>query len=327
MKYSQFKNSFFTKTVAIVLVAAFSFYNCDISLAIPDAEIKAPDVMAEASMLSVEDIGIAIDVGTVRSKFTGQTGRTIVHIQDAHCNFEAQSNISRILEQLAKDSGIDMISVEGAEGNVDTAWFRAFPDAEIRREVATYFMKKGEITGAEFFSINSDYDGTIFGAETRDYYVKNLRAFLDMYPYKDSIIEYLNGLKSVGERLKSIIYPPKLRELDRNMNAFEHKELDLSKYAEYLEKASRDNNVNRRSHSNFSKLIDTLEYEKKIDFDIVDGERTRYIDALAGILPKEDMAELVAQSIRFKKGYIKSVDFYSHLRDLAKAQNIPMLQE
>jgi phosphomannomutase len=327
MKNSQFKNSFFTKTVAIILVAAFSFYNCDISLAMPDAEIKVPDVMAEASMLSVEDIGIALDAGTVRSKFTGQTGRTIVHIQDAHCNFEAQSNISRILEQLSKDSGIDMISVEGAEGNVDTAWFRAFPDAEIRREVATYFMKKGEITGAEFFSINSDYNGTIFGAETRDYYVQNLRAFLDMYPYKDSIMEYLKGLKSVGERLKSIIYPPKLRELDRSINAFEHKEMDLSKYAEYLEKATIDNKINRRVHGNFSKLIDTLEYEKKIDFDIVDGERTKYIDDLAAILSKENMAELVAQSIRFKKGYIKSVDFYSHLRDLAREHSIPMLQE
>lgn len=321
------KNSFLGKVSAIFLIAAFSFYNCDISSAVTQAEIKSPGSASDNSVLSVEDIGIAIDAGTIRSKFAGQTGKTIVHIQDAHCNFEAQSNISRILEQLSRDSGIAMISVEGAEGTVDTAWFRAFPDAEIRREVATYFMKKGEITGAEFFSINSDYNGTIFGAETRDYYVQNLRAFLDMYPYKEAILSYFNDLKSAGEKLKSIIYPPKLRELDRNAHNFESKEMDLSKYAEYLVKASAENGVDTAGYANFTKLTDTLEYEKKIDFDVVDGERARYIDALSKMLSKEEMADLVAESIKFKKGYIKAVDFYSHLRDLAKAHDIPMMQE
>jgi phosphomannomutase len=321
------KNSFLGKVVAVSLIAAFSLYGCDMSFAMTAAEIASSDVVSPADVLSVEDIGIAIDAGTIRSKFSGDTGKTIIHIQDAHCNFEAQSNISRILEQLSKDSGVDMISVEGAEGTVDTAWFRAFPDAEIRREVATYFMKKGEITGAEFFSINGDYDGTIFGAETKEYYITNLRAFLEVYPYKDSILEYLNDLRAVGEKLKSIVYPPALKELDRNVIAFGRKEIDLSKYAEYLDKAVKANNVDSREYVDFAKLINTLEYEKKIDFEIVDGERTRYIDDLSKILSRDDMAELVARSIKFKKGYIKSVEFYAYLRDLARIHEIPIIAE
>ncbi len=327
MSFTKFKNSLLGKIVSLTLVAAFSLYNCDIGAAMTETDLKTPEVMPDAAPFCIDDIGIAIDVGTVRSSFRGNSGKTIVHIQDAHCNFEAQSNISRILEQLSREAGIDMISVEGAEGTVDTAWFRAFPDAEIRREVATYFMRKGEITGAEFFSINSDYNGTIFGAETRDYYVENLRAFLDVFPYKDSIQSYLEDLRTVGERLKSIIYPPLLRELDRNKMAFEGRDMDLSDYVEYLSDSAAANRVDVRSYENFRKLIDTLEYEKKIDFDIVDGERTRYIDALSEILSREEMAELVEQSVRFKKGYIKTVDFYTYLRELAREHNIPIIRE
>ncbi|MFC1644144.1 hypothetical protein ACFL5C_02335 [Candidatus Omnitrophota bacterium] len=70
-----------------------------------------------------------------------------------------------------------------------------------------------------------------------------------------------------------------------------------------------------------------LEYERKIDFDIVDQERSKYIDFLSKKLSKQEMTELVTQSIKFKKGHIKAVDFYSYLRDLAKEHDIPMVQE
>ena len=325
MNFTGIKNSFIFKTISITLIVAFSLYNTSYATAEKDA--LAPSVLSTEAPLSVEDIGIAIDAGTIKSKFSGDTGKVIVHIQDAHCNFEAQSNINKMLDQLTKECGINLISVEGAEGLVDTAWFKAFPDAEIRKEVATYFMKKGEITGAEFFSINSDYSGTIFGAETKDYYVKNLKAFTEVYPYKTSIENYFNNLRSISGRLKLIVYPPKLRELDSKMKAFSDKELELSEYAGYLYNSAVMNKINTSSYPNLKKLMETLEYEEKINFDIVDTERTNYIDSLAKKLSKEDMTNLVTQSIRFKKGHIKAVDFYSFLRDLAKEHKIPMLQE
>ena len=74
----------------------------------------------------------------------------------------------RMLDELVNKYGVDMIAVEGAEGVVDTSWFKTFPDAEIREEVARYIMEKGEITGTEFYSIVSDYNGIIFGAENKE---------------------------------------------------------------------------------------------------------------------------------------------------------------
>jgi len=320
-----FKKSLFFRIVNLFLVFTFSFYN--ISFAVTEKNVKPSDFADPRSALSVDDIGIAIDCGTIKSKYSGDSGRTVVHIQDAHCNYEAQSNINRMLAQLTKECGINIISVEGSEGIIDTAWFRAFPDSEIRKEVATYFMKKGEITGAEFFSIISDYKGTIFGAETRDYYVKNLKAFTEVYPYKDMMEKYFINTRTIADRLKSIVYPPKLKELDSRIKAFDDKELELSDYADYLNRTASKNRVNLKDYPNFEKLIQTLEYEKKIDFDIVDQERSEYIDALGKKLSKEEMTELVTQSIRFKKGHIKAVEFYFYLRELAKEHDIPMMQE
>ncbi|MDP8299154.1 MAG: hypothetical protein P9L88_04550 [Candidatus Tantalella remota] len=319
------KNSFLNKTVSLVLVFAFAFYN--ISFAVPENKIDIPDAGYSTEVTSVEDIGIAIDHGTIKSKYDGGNGKVIVHIQDAHCNFEAQNNINSILEQVTKECGIDLISVEGAEGIVDTAWFRAFPDAEIRKEVATYFMKKGEITGAEFFSIISDYEGTVFGAETREYYIKNLKAFTEVYPYKDIVEKYFTNTRTIANRIKSIIYPSQLKEIDLKIRAFDSKDIELSDYAAYLYKRVSKNDIELTDCDNFNKLLKTLEYEEKIDFDVVDAERSSYIDVLSKKLSKEQMTDLVTQSIRFKKGHIKAVKFYIYLRELAKTNDIPIIQE
>jgi len=322
---SRLKKSVFFKAVSICLALTFATYN--ISFAATDTGTNKPDVKGAEERLSVDDIAIAIDAGTIKSKYAGSTDKVIVHIQDAHCNYEAQDNINRMLDQLASECGMKMISVEGAEGVVDTAWFRAFPDAEIRKEVATYFMKKGEITGAEFYSINSDYDGIIFGAETKDYYIKNLKAFTDVYPYKEAIEKYFTGVSAIATRLKSMVYPPKLKELDSKIRAFDDKEMELSDYAAYLYKTSSEEGIKAEDFANFKKLIQTLEYEEKIDFDIVDNERSQYIDALSKKLDKERMTELVTWSVRFKKGHIKAVEFYTYLRNLAKEHELDIVHD
>ncbi|NQT33042.1 MAG: hypothetical protein HQ594_05155, partial [Candidatus Omnitrophica bacterium] len=325
MSSSRLKNSLLFKTASIFLVFSFLMYNTAFSAV--QGKLTAPEAADAKAILAVDDIGIAIDAGTVKSRYSGASGKVIVHIQDAHCNFEAQTNINKMLDQLSKECGINMISVEGAEGIVDTAWFKAFPDAEIRKEVATYFMKKGEITGAEFFSITSDYDGSIFGAETREYYVQNLRSFTEVYPHKETIEKYFTNLRMIANRLKAIVYPRELKALDSKIRAFDDKELELSDFAAYLNRSIKRNKIDIKKYPNFEKLTQTLEYEDKIDFDIVDAERSAYIDALSEKLTKEQMTELVAESIRFKKGHIKAVDFYTYLRDKAKEHDIAIVQE
>ena len=161
------KSTFFTALrKAMALFAAFSFLFSDIAF----AESSKASQNASRITTDPEKIIIPRECGLIKARYTANNSkRLIIHIQDAHCNYEAQSNIIRILECLIKNDGLKLVSVEGADGFIDTSWFKAFPDADIRKEVADYFMKKGEITGPEFLSITSDLPIKLFGAETREY--------------------------------------------------------------------------------------------------------------------------------------------------------------
>lgn len=326
MLSEKIKRSRFFKSISVCLMVVFSFYNLSYS-SIPDHPDMQVGISEGPQALNVQDIAVALNVGRVKSRFEGHNGKTIIHIQDAHCHYEAQQNINNILEQVTREWGVDMISVEGAEGIVDTSWFRAFPDAEIRKEVADYFMRKGEITGAEFFSITSDYDGIIFGAETRDYYIDNLNAFTDVYPYRDTVEDYFKDLSAVASRLKSIIYTPNLRHFDRQATAFDNNDVELSDYAAFLKESAENVGVEFSSFENFARLQKTLYFEEKIDFDVVDRERREYIDLLNQMIDSEEMTNLVTYSVRFKKGHIKPIDFYSYLRELARVHNIEIVRE
>lgn len=313
------------KIVSICLSVVVAF--CGITYAAPEDLAYLSDLPESVSLVDIDDIGVALNIGNVRSSFRGNNGKTIVHIQDAHCNYEAQTNINRLLEQFTGEYGIDLISVEGAEGTVDTSWFRAFPDAEIRREVADYFMKKGELTGAEFFSITSDFQGIMYGAEDREHYIANLKAFKEVFPYQQGIEDYFKGLDNVFNRLKSMAYSPELRFLDNKITAFKDRQLELVDYAFFLEDFSDKHGVLICEYPDLQTLLKTLSFERKIDFDIVNQERTDYIELVKEKLDSEGMSELVGKSLEFKKGRIRPADFYTYLRDLAREQDIQIVHE
>lgn len=279
-----FRNTVVSKTISILLLQTFLFYNT--SFASID---KAPQPLTKDvkfKQASIDDIGISKDIGTIKTKYKGKDGKLLIHIQDAHCNYEAQTNISKILETLSKDYNINTISVEGADGYVDTAWFKSFPDAEIRKEVADYFMKKGEITGAEFLSITKDYPIKLYGAENRDLYIKNLNAFTQIYPHKQEIEKYLLDVKSVLGKLKGYIYSKDLMAFDAVTEDYKDKKKTLSDYAKVLSVQLKRHNLDLKDYPDFSKLVYTLVYEDKIDFKVVDQERANLIDAISKAVPK-----------------------------------------
>ena len=313
------------KIVSLILLQTFVFSG--LSFGSIDSLEPTNQLIVKPANLSIDTIGLPKDIGSVKSKHQGSNGKLVVHIQDAHCNYEAQGNISKILEILSKDYNINTISVEGADGYIDTSWFKAFPDAEIRKEVADYFMKKGEITGAEFLSITSDYPIKLFGAENRDLYIKNLNAFTSTYPHKEKIEKYLLGVKSILGRFKGYIYTKNLKDFDTKIEEYKDKEITLSDYAKILSLKLKRYSINLKEYPNFSKLIYTLVYEDKIDFDTVDGERSALIDKLSKELAKDKLEELVVRSFSFKTGKLGPDEYYGYLRDITKTHNIDLTKD
>ncbi len=315
------------KTISLLVAISFIFS----SLAFAETpKTSTSDTKKETQEITTdpEKIVIPRDYGLVKAKYTGRDPRKlIIHIQDAHCNYEAQSNIIKILECLIKNDSLSLISVEGADGFIDTSWFKAFPDADIRKEVADYFMKKGEITGPEFLSITSDYPIKLFGAETRSYYIENLNAFTSSYPLKEDTEKYFNQIKAILNKLKSYIYSDELKELDIKSQDYESKKLSFTDYVKYLESLGQKHKVNLRQYENFFKLVSVLIYEKKINFNVVDKERAALIDVITKKLEKDALTELVNKSLEFKTGKISSAEYYDYLKALAVKHGISMPNE
>ncbi|MFC1590074.1 hypothetical protein ACFL42_01125 [Candidatus Omnitrophota bacterium] len=310
----------FVRIASIVLMHAFLVTN--VSFAVPQEKNPVKEALSEVELVTSPDkIVVPKDFGLVKSKFLGNGKGLVVHIQDAHCNFEAQSNIVKILESFIKNYNIKLISVEGAEGYIDTTWFKAFPDADVRREVATYFMKKGEITGPEFLSITEDYPVKLFGAENKAYYIKNLNAFTTSYKYMEPAKAYFSQIRTILNRLKGYIFTDALKEFDAKMQDHDDKKIKFNDYSRYLMNLAKKYNIEVRDYKNFFKLVNTLRYEDKIDFDIVDKERNSLINDLTKKLndenAKDTLQELVMKSLTFKVGKISAAEFYNYLRKLS----------
>ncbi|MFH1790652.1 MAG: hypothetical protein ABH885_01540, partial [Candidatus Omnitrophota bacterium] len=309
----------FKRIMAVITIQCFLVSG--VGFASPEVAAKR-DTQIETSALAIDSLAIPRDFGTVKERCPGSGDGMVMYIQDAHCNYEAQTNIAKILEYLIKEYNVNFVAVEGADGIVDTSWFKAFPDNDIKQEVADYFMKKGEITGAEFLSITSDYPFTIYGAEDRKYYVENLNSFLESYPHRDEFMQYYANIKGALNNLKKYIYSGELNSLDENINKHHDKEMKFADYVRYLADTSKKYGVNTADYKNFSILLNALKYEKDIDFDVVNDERAVLIDELSKKLPKDNLSELVSRSLSFKLGKIDGNTFYQYLAKLANENEI-----
>ncbi len=319
---------FWKKTVSILLVHAFLLSGITTGLmpsAIATTLDKTSPIIEVAT--TPDSIVIPKDCGMIKSKFIGKGDKLIVHIQDAHCNYEAQSNIAGIIENLVKNNGLSLVSVEGADGMIDTSWFKAFPDAEVRKEVANYFMKKGEITGPEFLSITTDYPIKLFGAETRDYYIQNLNAFTTSYPLKGETEKYLNNIKAALTKLQALIYNADLKAMAAKSNEYEAKKMQFNDYVRFLQDEAQKHKINLRQYEDLFKLINVLIYEKKIDFSVTDKERSALIDEMSKAVSKDVLTELVNKSIAFKVNKISSAEYYAYVRGLAQKNKVDLLEK
>ncbi|MFA5143646.1 MAG: glucose-6-phosphate isomerase family protein [Candidatus Omnitrophota bacterium] len=312
------------KLISVLVIQSFLLSN----IAFAETLQTKPNTPQNTQTLTnASSIAIEKEYGLIKSRFMGNSNKLIVNIQDAHCNYEAQTNIVRILETLIKNHNLSLISVEGADGIIDTTWFKAFPDEEVRKEVATYFMKKGEITGPEFLSITQNYAIKLFGAEDRAAYIQNLNAFTSSYPLKADTEKYYNSIKGALNKLKGFIYSNELRAMDAKAADYDSKKMQFNDYIRFLQEMAERRKLNVRSYENFFRLVSVLGYEKKIDFNVTDRERSALIDELSKLLDKDGLSDMVAQSIAFKSGKISSVDFYAYLKKCTIDKNIDLAKK
>jgi len=169
---------------------------------------------------SVCKIDVPFRFGSIEDAYTGTNGKTVIHIQDAHCNYSCQESIKNLLGHLTDKCGVDLALLEGGSGNYDMSVFTDIEDKSLRAETADYFVKQGRVNGAENFAINNPEKITLKGLEDKNLYLKNFQKYRETLKYKDEAEKILNGIERELSASKLNIYSDELKEFDQQKNFF-----------------------------------------------------------------------------------------------------------
>lgn len=272
-----------------------------------------------ASVPAVSALNIPSEYGSIREIFEAQGNeQVIIHLQDAHCNYEAQKNMAQLLDYLVKEYGLRLIMVEGGSGDVSLSFLRGYADKKDREAIADKYLKIGDISGEEYLDISSDYDLELYGIEDKGLYDIHLSAFRRMQPIREQGLGYLKELSRVIEALKPYIYSQQLRQLEVKKKQYKDKEASLLEYCRYLKQMANKKGLGIKDYSHLSAFLETARLEEDIDFNQAESERNKFIKDLAGLLNQEQVRELISKSQEFKSGGTAPQIYYSFLTSLAE---------
>jgi len=279
----------------------------------------------------VQSIKIPAQLGTLKESYIDPSSsreRVIIQIQDAHCNYEAQKNLARILEYLIKEHNFSLVLVEGGSGDVGLSFLRSYSDKKTREEVAEKYLRTGNISGEEYLDIVSDLNFKIYGIEDKNLYDANLDSFIGLEGYREQGLKDLEKLYYTVEALKPLVYGPDLRAFDARHKEYEAKKLSLADYCRSLRAVAEAKGWNfKADYPALAAFLDRAEAEKTVDLKQAEEQRNALIKELARTLDEQAVKELIARTQDLKDRKISSNEYYSFLKTSAQQNRINLAQQ
>ncbi len=244
--------------------------------------------------------------------------KIVIHIQDIHTNYEAQKNLSRIIEALIKNNKLRLIMVEGGWGDVSLSYLRSYADTERRLDVAEDYLKSGKISGEEYLDIASDYDIALEGLEKEELYKANLDTFFAIEQFRQQASKELNSISRIIDALKKKAYSPQLLDLEKAKQEYEDEKINLAAYYKYINVLAKKTKQNVAFYPDFRRFVEVAAQEKTIKFPVVEKERSALIEKLSKKLSKQQLATLVTRSLEFRLNKFTPSEYHEYLVNEAK---------
>jgi len=292
-------------------------------------------VLAFSSSSVLTGFKIPSQIGNVKEVFEAtpanlSTGTTIIQIQDAHCNYEAQKNLAAIIEYLIKEKNVNLVMVEGGSGDISLSFLRSYAEKKDRMEIAEKYLKDGKISGEEYLDIISDYNFELYGIEDPALYDSNLDSFLNIESYRAEALKDCASLRKVVEALKQNIYNSGLQRFEEEEAKYDNKGMALADYAAYIKERADNLDLKIEDYPQFSAFLKSSRLEKELDFKEAERQRGIFIKDLATKMTEPEVKELIARSQEFKAQKISGAEYYAFLKDKAEgkidlAQSYPQM--
>ncbi|MDD5465791.1 MAG: hypothetical protein PHP73_05580 [Candidatus Omnitrophica bacterium] len=309
----------------LIFLAIQFFFFFGISLATPTSVVKAINI--PSTFGNIKEVFDIQDTKLANTQNPNTNlDKTIIHIQDAHCNYEAQKNMAQLLDYLVKEQNLKLIMVEGGSGNVNLEFLRNYADKKAREGVADKYLKLGKISGEEYLDIVADYPLDLYGIEDEALYEAHLDVFHKVDALRDESLKYLDDLSKVVNALKPKIYSEEVKYLESAKKNYEDKTLSLGEYCGYLKNIAINKGFDLQSYPFLSVFAELARLEKEVDFKQAEAQRNEFIKSLGSLLNEKQVKAVVDKSQDFKAGKINPGEYYSFLKDLAAKKRINLEQ-
>jgi hypothetical protein len=275
----------------------------------------------------VSEFRVSDDIGHVSDirmpALPAPAGPSIVLIQDAHINYDAQMHIAQILEQLVRDHGLRLVMVEGGEGDVSLSYMRKLASADVRREVADRYLRDGMIAGHEYLNLVSDEPLVLWGIDDQELYQKNYAAFMDMEKLRLDVAPELARLQAMVEAVTIERVSTPVREFRAKAEAFAKGDLSLSAYARILIDTWTDLGGNLSNYPHLSRMREAEQAASSVDLARVSQEQRQVVSQLRQVAAQSEMDALTALAKQVRAGGAPE-PFYQELRRLADAHGMAL---
>ncbi len=274
----------------------------------PGAGIEMAGKMELPAYLSID---IPAEFGTVDSLYEAPAGANpqfILHIQNAHANYQAQMKIKQLLGYMNKKYGFSTIFVEGASEKLDPDYLRLFPDQERNLKLCDELAKQGELTGVELYMMEADKNIAALGIEEASLYKANYDALKKVFGAETDVTRFFKGFDGKLDKAASKVFTPETRALIGDWKRFEQGRRDFMPFVRELAKKSKKIlNVDVASlfaqvgWPQISRLLVIQQLEKDLNRAKGQEEQAALIQWLRG---KNVSKELIATLESFNEGSI-----------------------
>ncbi|MFC1546228.1 hypothetical protein ACFL4O_00730 [bacterium] len=206
------------------------------ALSAAGAQISTSVTMAKGVVSQGNSLNLLLapEQGRVLETYKGNSGKTVICIQDYHCHGEVQNNIAHILSVLKERYGKDMESVfvEGSWSKLDTAFFKALPNGYAFKEnLVEDLMSKGILTGPEKYDImGNDLKMKLIGIESEALYKKDCSLLIDSYKIREKAGLFMRLLNEKIEYLKEKTYSKEALAFEALVKKYEKGDIGVVKY-------------------------------------------------------------------------------------------------
>ncbi len=255
----------------------------------PLPAFAAGQASPEVKLPSEFQLNLPPDLGTIQNLVTG-TGPTLIHIQDAHGNYEAQKKIQEILQYLNQSYGVKLLLLEGSAFKLKPELIRLFPaHPEITKEVLDGLAKASFAQGEELF-LAETADVEAYGIENLDAYLANSTAFKVVITEQEKTEGFIQDMDRQIESLTGPYLNKDLRAFLKRTEDFDEKRLSLMDWITYLKiqaKGVLQIDLNDPAYQinwpMLERIYKLAEFETAIDMKALAGEQVKFLEAIHSI--------------------------------------------